>query len=74
MDTFNLLEKYLEELTSHKVDLLNYNINGSIIKMLYSYNPNYEWDVKFIIYDNDIEVQLLDYLTWIYNQCLKIKN
>ena len=70
METFNLLEKYLNENVSYEDATLNdFEINGSIIKLRYSYNPNYDWDKDYISYDNIIELQLLDYLTWIYNQC-----
>ena len=48
-----------------------YSINDSIINMEYSYNPNYEWDKNYISYDNKIEIELLDYMTWIYNQTNK---
>jgi hypothetical protein len=70
METFNLLEKYLKENVSYEDTILNdFEINGSIIKLRYSYNPNYDWHKDFVSYDNIMEVQLLDYMTWIYNQC-----
>ncbi len=74
METFNLLEKYLKENVSYEDTTLNdFEINGSIIKLRYSYNPNYDWQKDYVSYDNVMEVQLLDYMTWIYNQCFNIK-
>ena len=70
METFNLLEKYLKENVSYEDTTLNdFETNGSIIKLRYSYNPNYDWQKDYVSYDNIMEVQLLDYMTWIYNQC-----
>ena len=70
MEKFNLLEKYLKENVSYEYTTLNdFEINGSIIKLRYSYNPNYDWQKDYVSYDNVMEVQLLDYMTWIYNQC-----
>lgn len=67
METFQLLEKYLkEQRESYKdVQLSDYSINGSIIKLTYSYKPDY--DVIYTYYDNYLEVDILDYMTWIYN-------
>lgn len=67
METFQLLEKYLkEQRESYKdVQLSDYSINGSIIKLRYSYNPDY--DVIYTSYNNYLEVDILDYMTWIYN-------
>ena len=70
METFGLLEKYLSDYTSHKdVTLNEFEINGSIIKLRYSYNPEYDWDKEYISYDNKIEIDLLDYITYVYNLC-----
>ena len=75
METGDLLQKYLEEILSNQnlkdIFLYMYSINDSIINMEYSYNPNYEWDKNYISYDNKIEIELLDYMTWIYNQTNK---
>lgn len=43
-------------------------MNGSVIKLKYYYNPNYSWDKKYISYDK-MEVEILDYITWVYNLC-----
>ncbi len=45
------------------------NMEGSKINFVYSYNPNYDWDTTFVSYDQTVEVDLLDYVTWVYNQC-----
>ena len=69
MDTNNLIRKYVEEHVSSPVDvqLYDYEINGSIIKVQYSHNPNYEWNKDYTSYST-MEIQLLEYITWIYNQ------
>jgi hypothetical protein len=70
METFDLLQKYLRENTSYTdVTLTDYEMNGSVIKLKYFYNPNYDWDKKYISYDNKMEVEVLDYITWVYNLC-----
>ena len=49
MDTFRLLEKYLRENTTYfNVTLNDYELNGSVIKLRYSYHPNYDWDKDYI--------------------------
>ena len=63
--TFELIEQYLlsvVDLTA--VELLNYFINGSVIKIQYSYESIW---IKERLYDNYIEVELLDYITFLYN-------
>ena len=68
METYKLLEKYLKENVSYiDIRLDDYEINGSLIKLKYSYNPNYDWDKDYISYENLLEIELLDYITWIYN-------
>lgn len=70
METFSLLEKYLKEHTAYELVHLNdYTINGSIIKLTYYYNPAYEWDKDYWKYDNIMEIEILDYITWVYNLC-----
>lgn len=70
METFGLLEKYLQENTSYiDVTLNDYELNGSVIKLRYSYNPNYDWDKDYVSYDNKMEIEMLDYITWVYNLC-----
>ena len=58
METFDLIEKYLFSVMS-KYNYLNlrlycYDINGSIIKISYHY-------------DFDEEVDVLDYITFVFN-------
>lgn len=63
--TFELIEQYLlstVDLTN--VELVNYFINGSVIKIQYSYES--PWTNKRF-YDNYIEVELLDYITFLFN-------
>ena len=63
--TFKLIEQYLlsvVDLTS--VELLDYSINGSVIKIQYSYESIW---IKQRLYDNYIEVELLDYITFLFN-------
>ena len=69
METFDLLQKYLRENTSYlDVTLTDYEMNGSIIKLKYYYKPNYDWDKEYISNDK-MEVEVLDYITWVYNLC-----
>lgn len=71
--TFNLLEQYLIENHSEAEDeaeLSDYSINGSIISLTYTYNPRYAWD-KTLVKEDKVQVELLDYITWVYNQCNK---
>ena len=65
--TFELLEKYLLSiLTFKELKLDDYSINGSIIKLRYSYE--YSWcEDKNRSYDNYTEVELLDYITFLFN-------
>ncbi len=75
METSDLLEKYLrekylkEETSYTDINLDDYEINGSVIELRYSYKPNYDWDMESVSYDNTIRVYLLDYITWVYNKC-----
>ena len=63
--TFELIEQYLlSTVDLTKVELINYFVNGSIIKIQYSYE-NLWINKRF--YDNDIEVELLDYITFLFN-------
>ena len=63
--TFELIEEYLlSTVDLTKVELVNYFINGRVIKIQYSYeNP---W-INKRSYDNYIEVELLDYITFLFN-------
>ena len=71
MITKDLLEKFLKENVNSdytEVELhYGYTLNGSIIKMEFSYNPNHSWSPNYIRTET-IEFELLDYITWIYNQ------
>ena len=63
--TFELIEQYLlSTVDLTEVELLNYFINGSVIKIQYSYES--PW-IKERLYDNYIEVELLDYITFLFN-------
>lgn len=69
METFDLLQKYLRENISYDgVTLTDYEINGSVIKLKYLYNLSYDWDKEYRLSDN-MEVEVLDYITWVYNLC-----
>ena len=78
METSDLLEKYLrekclkEETSYTDITLDDYDINGSVIELTYSYKPNYDWAKNakdYISYDNTMKIYLLDYITWVYNKC-----
>ena len=63
--TFELIEQYLlSTVDLTKVELINYFVNGSIIKIQYSYESLWT-NERF--YDNYIEVELLDYITFLFN-------
>ena len=63
--TFELIEQYLlSTVDLAKVELVNYFINGSVIKIQYSYES--PW-INKRRYDNYIEVELLDYITFLFN-------
>ena len=63
--TFELIEQYLlSAVDLTKVELINYFVNGSIIKIQYSYES--PW-INERLYDNYIEVELLDYITFLFN-------
>ena len=63
--TFELIEQYLlSAVDLTEVELLNYFINGRVIKIQYSYENLW---IKKRFYDNYIEVELLDYITFLFN-------
>ena len=63
--TFELIEQYLlSTVDLTKVELINYFVNSSIIKIQYSYEILWT-NERF--YDNYIEVELLDYITFLFN-------
>ena len=70
METFYLLEKYLKQNTSRDgVRLTDYYLNGSTIKLKYNYLFTYSSGEVDTMYDGEIEVELLDYMTFVYNLC-----
>ena len=63
--TFKLIEQYLLSNTDDKgIKLVNYFINDSVIKIQYSYESLW---INKRLYDNYIEVELLDYITFLFN-------
>ena len=63
--TFELIEQYLLSiLTFKELKLDDYFVNGSIIKIQYSYESLW---INERVYDNYIEVELLDYITFLFN-------
>ena len=70
METFTLLEKYLEQNTSKDdVRLADYSLNGSIIKLEYTYKFTYLSGEIDTMYDGRMEIDLLDYITFVYSFC-----
>ena len=67
METFDLIEKYLFSVMSEynylNLRLYHYDINGSIIKISY----HYDFDEIDTCYDNILEVDVLDYITFVFN-------
>ena len=67
METFDLIEKYLFSVMSEynylNLRLYHYDINGSIIKISY----HYDFDEIGTCYDNILEVDVLDYITFVFN-------
>lgn len=63
--TYEFIEKYLFNDKGYYKDLRleSYDLNGSIIKIKYSYIS--EHDETYRIYDYSIDVELLDYITFI---------
>lgn len=70
METFDLLEKYLKQNTSSDgVRLTDYWLNGSTVKLKYNYQFTYSSGETDTMYDGEMEVEVLDYITWVYNLC-----
>ena len=67
METFDLIEKYLFSVMSEynylNLRLYRYDINGIIIKI----NYRYDFDEIDTCYDNILEVDVLDYITFVFN-------
>lgn len=64
-----LMNGYVKE-TWTDIEINDYDLNGSIIKVHYSYNPNYEWQTEknYISSGSTLEINLLDYITFIHLQ------
>jgi hypothetical protein len=69
--TFELIELYFNSVKSEGTEITDYSINGSIIKIQYK---NYvKWitkdgrDESWWDCDNYTEVELLDYITFLFN-------
>ena len=67
METFDLIEKYLFSIKPNYLNLrlYEYTLNGSTIKI--NYNYSYDEDDRNTSYDNILEVDLLDYITFVFN-------
>ena len=71
MTTFDLMELYFNTVKTERMEITDYSINGSIIKI--QYKRYVEWitkdgkDESWWDYDNYIEVELLDYITFLFN-------
>lgn len=67
METFDLIEKYFISVLGHynylNLRLKEYSLNGSTIKLIY----NYDFDEIDTCYGNVLEVELLDYITFVFN-------
>lgn len=63
--TYEFIEKYLFNARGYEkgLRLERYDLNGSIIKIKYSYIS--EHDETYRIYDESIDVELLDYITFV---------
>lgn len=69
--TFDLLEAYLFTIKIGYTELRldTYNLNGSVIKIYYSYQ--YDWCNDRTNYnESSIEVDLLDYISFVFNSSL----
>ena len=72
METFDLIKLYFNSVKSESMEITDYSINGSIIKI--TYKRYVEWitkdgkDESWWNYDSDnfIEVELLDYITFLF--------
>lgn len=72
METRKLIEAYLLQSLEGYTDLRldSYSLNGSVIKIYYSYTESYSTNGGIESYesnDNVIEVDLLDYITFVYS-------
>ena len=72
METFDLIKLYFNSVKSEGMEITDYSINGSIIKITYKRYVKWITDGKdesWWNYDSDnfIEVELLDYITFLFN-------
>lgn len=67
MNTYDLILKFLISEIGNKKDLriYEYDLNGSKINIRYSFNPEYDWDLKYISYENS-SLDLLDYISFLH--------
>ena len=71
--TFELIEEYFKSTQDNykEISIVDYTLNGTIIKI--QYKIYVEWitregkDESWWSYDNYIEVELLDYITFLFN-------
>jgi len=65
--THDLLSEYLDYLKPDyaQLKLDDYELNGSVIKITYHYNPLYDWDNDYTINNEKEDFELLDYITWL---------
>lgn len=71
METRDLIQSYLLTIKQGYTDLRldSYSLNGSVIKIYYSYQ--YDWCIdRTNYYELFFEVELLDYITFVYS-CLR---
>lgn len=65
MVTYDIIQKYIEERASYdNVIVTDYYINGSIIKIAYSYDFIYYNNKKEVMYDGEEQIELLEYITF----------
>ena len=75
MDTFELIELYFKnkyrDSKEYKYEMSDYSINGSIITIRYKRYVEHITkegkDESWWNYDNYTEVELLDYITFVFN-------
>ena len=75
MDTFELIELYFKnkyrDSKEYKYEMSDYSINGSIIMIRYKRYVEHITkegkDESWWNYDNYTEVELLDYITFVFN-------
>lgn len=66
-----VLKELLSKYSDRDINYVNdYHINGSVIKVEYCFNPNYEWDTKkqYTHESETVEINLLDYINYLHNR------